>query len=171
MKKFIKVFSVILLSLLIVGCTTETNREDVLTALKDEKIIGDKWKLVDTVQRLVGGEWFTTDYYDYIYNTPNGKYIIRIDNSKKHNSDTKTYAYKVEMYKVSYEAKLNTIPEEEKSSYTNRYRYMNREEYYNSKYIEDENSLKKYLVASTTKSVFIFSKTIWNVKEVTNDSN
>ena len=88
MRKLLCFFSLIICTLCLCGC--ESNQEDrikIFTALKNEKIISDSMKQIDTQTYSVWSfEWCSKSKY-YIYKDKDSKMIAIEYNNKQHLKD------------------------------------------------------------------------------------
>ena len=145
MRKLLCFFSLIICTLCLCGC--ESNQEDrtkIFTALKNEKIISDSMKQIDTQTYSVWSfEWCSKSKY-YIYKDKDSKMIAIEYNNKQHLKDNEYDHLVTIYYDVTINNDVNLINSEDVTcdengyySYQNgeytdngRYQFGTKKEYY-----------------------------------------
>ena len=169
MKKALYILLTICSVFLLVGCTSQNEREEVIDNFQKKANIKIKGDLIDIVENISGGWAFHTWAYDYVYKTNDGNYLLRIYNDKK--SEDNSTTYKIEYSKIATTEDLVEIPASEKDSFTARYKYIDGKLFKNNKYIVDVDTTKKYELTKTKKKILIFTRYSWSIKEIKEDSN
>ena len=96
MKKRLRLFGTILLILIILtGCTFTKDRNKVIKQLKKHDVIGKKWELVAETSTTTADLFIDTVSYNYIYKTKDDTYnVVRIlDNEKKYTIEVQYDVY------------------------------------------------------------------------------
>ena len=169
MKKALYILLTVCSVFLLVGCTSQNEREEVIDNFQKKANIKIKGDLIDIVENISGGWAFHTWAYDYVYKTNDGNYLLRIYNDKK--SENNSTTYKIEYSKIATTEDLVEIPASEKDSFTARYKYIDGKLLKNNKYIVDVDTTKKYELTKTKKKILIFTRYSWSIKEIKEDSN
>ena len=117
MKKRLRLFGTILLILIILtGCTFTKDRNKVIKQLKKHDVISKKWELVAETSTTTADLFIDTVSYNYIYKTKDDTYnVVRIlDNEKKYTIEVQ---YDVYYYTTKEKSKNSDGSEKEYTAY------------------------------------------------------
>ena len=117
MKKRLRLFGTIILILLVLtGCTFTKDRNKVIKQLKKHDVISKKWELVAETSTTTADLFIDTVSYNYIYKTKDDTYnVVRIlDNEKKYTIEVQ---YDVYYYTTKEKSKNSDGSEKEYTAY------------------------------------------------------
>lgn len=182
MKRFIKVFAVLLCLFVLTGCGGMSNpdRVKILDELKKQKVVYKDWTLLDEyIKTGSAQEWNFTDGYGYIYKDKNGDmYEIYIEPYKEQKLDNgdKQKVSNISKYKITgidetlqpskgsnpwYVFKSDSdknINEENKDEESKKYE--------RSKYIRDENTREDFTMTNSNAKFLFFKYKKYKLEKV-----
>ena len=125
MKKRLRLFGTILLILIILtGCTFTKDRNKVIKQLKKHDVISKKWELVAETSTTTADLFIDTVSYNYIYKTKDDTYnVVRImDNEKKYTIEVQydVYYYTTKEKSKNSDGSVDRIEVERKFSLAKR---------------------------------------------------